>query len=106
MGHAKALLGLAGAAEQRRLAAEVAAGDLSVRATEKLVTRSLVRATPAGKDHLAKQVDVNTRAALQELERVLGTRVRLSGGPRKGKLVIEYYSAEDLLRIYDAIVKS
>jgi ParB family chromosome partitioning protein len=45
------------------------------------------------------------KAAIQEMQRVLGTRVRIVEKAKKGgKIEIEYYSQEDLDRIYDAIV--
>ncbi len=103
MGHAKALLSLAGAEEQRRTAAEIAAGGLSVRAAERLVGK-LTSEQAAGRQRKQKQLDVNIRSALADLERLLGTRVRLTGGGKKGALIIEYYSPQDLMRIYDALV--
>jgi ParB family chromosome partitioning protein len=49
--------------------------------------------------------DPNVKAAVQELERVLGTRVRIiEKAKQKGRIEIEYYSAEDLDRIYATIV--
>jgi ParB family chromosome partitioning protein len=51
------------------------------------------------------QVDPNVKAAIQEMQRVLGTRVRILEKAKKGgKIEIEYYSVEDLNRIYDVIV--
>ena len=38
------------------------------------------------------------------MERALGTRVRIIGDDLHGKIVIEYYTSEDLDRIYDLIV--
>lgn len=103
-GHAKALLALDSAQDQRRLATYVVERGLSVRDIEKLVARD--KQAPAKKQAREKHWDANIRAALQDLERVLGTRVHLLGTPRKGKLQIEYYSQEDLMRIYDLILKS
>lgn len=103
-GHAKALLALDSAQDQRRLATYVVERGLSVRDIEKLVARG--NQAPAKKQAREKHWDANIRAALQDLERVLGTRVHLLGTPRKGKLQIEYYSQEDLMRIYDLILKS
>jgi ParB family transcriptional regulator, chromosome partitioning protein len=49
--------------------------------------------------------DPNVKAAIQEMERVLGTKVRIvEKAKQKGKIEIEYYSSEDLDRIYGAIV--
>ena len=51
------------------------------------------------------ETDPNVKAAIQELERVLGTKVRIvEKAKQKGRIEIEYYSAEDLDRIYGAIV--
>jgi ParB family chromosome partitioning protein len=49
--------------------------------------------------------DPNVKAAIAELERVLGTRVRITGRPdSRGSIEIDYYSPEDLDRIYSLIV--
>ena len=105
VGHAKALLGLTSADTQCWLAAQIATRDISVRTTEKLVAQFSRRGGAAPpKPPKAKQWDANTRAALLELERALGTRVRLSGTPNKGTLVMDYHSAEELMRLYDVIL--
>jgi ParB family chromosome partitioning protein len=101
-GHAKALLGLASAEEQRRAATQLVAQDLSVRAAERLVGR-LAAGEAQPRKSKVQRLDPNIRAALADLERLLGTRVRLTGGGRKGTLIFEYYSPKDLMRIYDAI---
>jgi ParB family chromosome partitioning protein len=101
-GHAKALLGLASAEEQRRAAAQLVAQDLSVRAAERLVGR-LVAGEAQPRKSKVQRLDPNIRSALADLERLLGTRVRLTGGGRKGTLIFEYYSPKDLMRLYDAI---
>jgi ParB family chromosome partitioning protein len=102
-GHAKALLGLSSPDVQRDLAKLVVARDLSVRATEKLV--QVREARQSRQKPLKDQWDANVRAALHELERRLGTKVKLSGNTKRGKLLIEYYSEDDLMRIYDAIMR-
>ena len=105
VGHAKALLGLVSPAEQRRVGLEIVRRDLSVRSTERLVasrSKSGEAGGPTGRS--TRAWDPNIRAALQDLERTLGTRVRLSGSSKKGRLLIEYYSAEDLMRLYDIIM--
>jgi ParB family chromosome partitioning protein len=54
---------------------------------------------------LKDPIDPNVAAAVEEMERALGTKVRLvPQGENKGQLEIEYYSAEDLDRIYEVIV--
>ena len=52
------------------------------------------------------QTDPNVKAAIQELERALGTKVRIvEKAKQKGRIEIDYYSAEDLDRIYSSIVR-
>jgi len=52
------------------------------------------------------QMDPNVAAALLEMERTLGTRVRIiAKNGRKGRIEIDYYSPEDLDRIYSLIVR-
>ena len=53
----------------------------------------------------APKLDANVRAAVLEMERALGTRVKVHGDEKRGKIEISYFSAEDLNRIYDWIVK-
>ncbi len=104
-GHAKALLSLVSPSAQVHLAHRIVKQGLSVRQTEKLV------ALPELKPELKKieeapKLDPNVRAAITELERVLGTRVKITGGGKRGKIEVSYYSADDLTRIYDLIVKN
>jgi ParB family chromosome partitioning protein len=101
MGHARAILGLPTEELQQQLAQKAAAQGLSVRQVEQLVQKIATPAEPKP----AEEVDPNVKAAIQELERVLGTRVRIAGNPaHRGRIEIEYYSGDDLHRIYSAIV--
>ncbi len=103
-GHARALLSLESEAAQAQLASMVAKQGLSVRAVEDLVASQ--GAEPAEKKASAKgQVDPNVRAASLELERTLGTRVKILGDGRRGKIEISYFSEQDLNRIYELIVR-
>jgi ParB family chromosome partitioning protein len=102
MGHARALLSIDDPEEQRRLAKRVVEQDLSVRQVERLVQDSAA----AKKHRTQPPIDPNVAAAIESLERTLGTRVRLvPRGANKGRIEIEYNSAEDLDRIYAAIVE-
>ena len=104
-GHARALLGLDSAAAQRQLANLIVKQGLSVRQVENLV--ALRGSKPAKKPGAseAPKLDANLRAAVLEMERTLGTRVKLQGDEKRGKIEISYFSAEDLNRIYEWIVK-
>ena len=102
MGHARAMLALANADDQITLANSVAAQGLSVRAVEARVQK-LISEKTAGK---VKVQDPNVRAATEELERLLGTRVRIvETNEKRGRIEIEYYSPEELDRLYQFIVK-
>ncbi|MFF5031116.1 ParB/RepB/Spo0J family partition protein [Nocardia salmonicida] len=101
-GHARALLGLdAGADAQEVLAARIVAEGLSVRATEEAVT--LANRNPTETAPPAPKRKPIHMPGLQEVaERLSGsydTRVTVSLGKRKGKIVVEFGSVEDLERI-------
>jgi ParB family chromosome partitioning protein len=107
MGHARALLGLDEHGAQEQACKQVIAKDLSVRETEQLVKR--LAAGPATQieppPKTERVIDPNTRAAIEEMAMNLGTKVRIVPRSEKsGRLEIEYYSVEDLQRIYEAIV--
>lgn len=104
MGHARALLALESAEQQVALAHKAADGALSVRQVERMVHR-ITTMPPEPPPPPRVHADPNVRAAIEELERVLGTRVRIvPKDDNRGRIEIEYYSQEDLARIYDAIV--
>jgi len=108
MGHARALITLDSHAAQARFAGLIVKQGLSVRQVETMVAVHTSKKPPARPRPLAESdsLDPNTRAAVLELERVLGTRVRVVGGQTRGRIEISYFSQEDLTRIYDLIVKS
>ncbi|MGI9125443.1 MAG: ParB/RepB/Spo0J family partition protein, partial [Mycobacterium sp.] len=100
-GHARALLALeAGPEAQEELAARIVAEGLSVRATEEAVT---LANRGEGKPPAAKRRKPIQMPGLQDVaERLSGTydtRVTVSLGKRKGKIVVEFGSVEDLQRI-------
>jgi ParB family chromosome partitioning protein len=101
-GHARCLLSLPTVALQREVAEKAVAQGWSVRQTERTTQKMTADRQPKHVDEV--QVDPNVKAALQEMQRVLGTRVRILEKRKGGKIEIEYYSQEDLDRIYDVIV--
>jgi ParB family chromosome partitioning protein len=101
-GHARCLLTLPTLALQREVAEKAVAQGWSVRQTERTTQKMMADRQPKHVDEV--QIDPNVKAAIQEMERVLGTRVRITEKRKGGKIEIEYYSAEDLDRIYDTIV--
>lgn len=102
-GHARALLGLETLAAQEELAARIVAEGLSVRATEELVaTRSSAPAPAAPRASRGQRMHA---PGLAELSDRLGdrfdTRVRVELGRRKGRIVVEFGSIDDLERIVE-----
>ncbi len=103
MGHARAILALRTEELQRSVADKVVSQGLSVRATEALV-QSLTEPVLAKPERILI-LDPNVKAAEEEVQRVLGTRVRIvAKNEKRGKIEIEYYSPEELDRIYQQLV--
>ncbi len=102
MGHARAILGLSDAATQIQIAEKAAAQNLSVRQVEALVQELTSDRPREGSGHRREQtVDPNVKAAIEELERVLGTRVRIIElSEQRGRIEIEYYSQAELDRLF------
>jgi ParB family chromosome partitioning protein len=103
-GHARSLLALPTVEQQREIAAKAVTQGWSVRQTEKTIQKTLEAGKPKSADK--DKPDPNVKAAIEELERALGTKVRIvKTSPRqKGRIEIEYYSQDDLDRIYAVIV--
>jgi ParB family chromosome partitioning protein len=107
VGHARALLNVDSHQEQARLCEEIIARKLSVREIEGLVKKLAENPqTPKERSEDKTKLDPNVRAAVEELEMALGTKVRLiPTSASAGRLEIQYYSQDDLDRIYSVIVK-
>jgi ParB family chromosome partitioning protein len=103
MGHARALLGVPRLPEMQALAAQVASQKLSVRDTEKLVQQKRTHKKDGGRP--PKQ-SPQVRALVEELQRRLGTKVRLSErSPGKGTLEVDFFSYDDLDRLLKLLRK-
>lgn len=97
-GHGRALLGLAATAQRELLALTVARG-LSVRQVEELARR-LREPRGAAPARSTSAVDADLERVADELQRSLGTKVRLARSRRGGRIVIEWYGEEELERLY------
>lgn len=104
-GHARALLSLESAEEMENLAHRIVAEGLSVRTTEELVR--LGKAKSISKTRTPRMVTVSPlgERVVSALEDVYETRVTISEGKSKGRIVIEFAGQEDLQRIADLILK-
>lgn len=103
-GHARALLSLEDPAEMERLAQRIVAEGLSVRATEDAVTlskgrKSTVRRSAATQERHRERLDYIADAFSDKLD----TSVKINLGARKGRMMIEFASVEDLNRIISVL---
>lgn len=105
-GHARALLGLTQTAMQDEAATIVVERGLSVRDTEALVRKLNAPPKPVvetEEDETAYRLAC--RSVEEKLAQALGSKVKVRDNKGKGKVVIDYYSLEDLDRIIDLIVE-
>ncbi|UXA18157.1 ParB/RepB/Spo0J family partition protein [Mycobacterium sp. SMC-4] len=102
-GHARALLALeAGPDAQEELAARIVAEGLSVRATEEAVTLANREGTTAPPAPRRKPIQMpGLQDVAEQLSTAFDTRVTVSLGKRKGKIVVEFGSVDDLQRIVE-----
>lgn len=107
-GHARTILGLSKSEDRIDCAKQVIKNQLSVRQTEMLVKKynykktSKSKAIPFDNDFF-KAGDV--KAVQESLKKSLGTKVKLEDNQGKGKIVIEYYSADERERLIDMLSK-
>jgi len=99
MGHARALISLENSRLQISLARQIIQKQLPVRDVEKIIHK-IKHPTPSKKDQLP---DPDLMALQEELIRLLGTKVSISGSQKKGVIKIHYFSTDDLNRFYEKI---
>ncbi len=104
MGHARALLGTEDALLQKKIFQQIISKQLSVREAENLIRFSGKTASGA-KKKTSLTKDSYLIVIEEEFQRALGTKVRILAQKKRGKIAIEYYSAEDLDRIKRIITK-
>lgn len=101
-GHARALVTVKPEELQIDAARQVMKNGLSVRRTEELAKRLMRAPKPEAVDDGAIRVDYAAEVT-RRLERVLGRRVLLSENGKKGRIVLEYYGADDRERLIEAL---
>jgi ParB family transcriptional regulator, chromosome partitioning protein len=102
-GHAKALLAVSDTQKQQRICEKIVRKGLSVREAEFLVRphakQRAVSPYPAVQDpHIQNMED--------ELEKILGTKVVIRHRKKRGKIVIDYFSVDDLNRVISIIISA
>ncbi len=101
-GHGRALGGLP-PDHQERVLDSVVGQDLSVRQTEELVRRLRQPRPQPTPQPAGRRLDPDLERVEEDLRRSLGTKVSLAQSRRGGRIVIEYYSDEDLGRLYERL---
>ena len=103
-GHARALLSLSTAEEMERLAERIVAEGLSVRTTEEIVRLGKAKATPRPRARQQRPLSALGESVVSALSEAYDTRVTITEGRKKGRIVIEFAGSEDLQRIADLIL--
>jgi ParB family chromosome partitioning protein len=96
-GHGRALLGLESVPQQVKLAQLVLSNSLSVRELEMYISSGRMGATK--RKRVPKDKDPYVADLESQLQKIFGTKVRILAHKKRGKIQIEYYSAEDRERI-------
>ena len=102
-GHARALLSLDEPSVQEELAARIVAEGLSVRGTEEAVTLLAGRGPCSRRTPVKRTVTPGIEELAGDLGDLLDTRVLVDMGRKKGRIVIEFATTDDLSRISDVI---
>lgn len=104
-GHGRALLPLEDAAMQISLARKAIKEGWSVRQLERQVRYCLKPETRPTKltDVVREKLSADMRKFVDDMTEVFATKVRLMGNETKGRIAIDYYTNDDLQRIYDLV---
>ena len=106
-GHARALLALEDAGQQEELASRIVAEGMSVRATEEAVVLLKNAAPPKPKAAPRRPIQApGLQDVANRLSNAFDTRVKVELGKRKGKIVVEFGSVDDLERIVELMAKN
>jgi len=105
-GHARAILSALNPSDMRILFSRILSNGLSVRESEQQAgdLNNGVRKVPSVSSKTESSRDPEISRIEQKFLDVLGTKVTVKGGLKKGKIEIDYYSLDDLERIYDLLV--
>lgn len=102
-GHGRCLLSLSSEDIQNKIYYQIVLKKLSVRETEEMVKE---KTAEGGKQKRKKKPEaIFVSDVVEKLSGFLGTKVKISGSGKKGKIYIDYYSSEDLERIIDILIK-
>jgi len=103
-GHAKALLAINSSQERMEIARRVIEDGWSVRAVEEYARRAGRKPSGPRRAAARRAKDPFLQEIEERLQQCLGTKVRIVGQSRRGRIEIDYYSEEDIERILEIIV--
>jgi len=99
-GHARALVAITDEELQLKLAQKFAAENFSVRQTEEEIKKILENKKTKNSKTLTSEIkDIYLSDLQQKLQEFFGTKVQIAGTAKKGKIIIHYFSEDDLNRI-------
>lgn len=98
-GHARALLTVEDPTKQKELALMIIEKGLNVRDIENII-KNLDKVKPT---IIQKEKSLEIKDFEEKIRRVLSTKAEIKGDDKKGKIIINYYSKDDLNRIYDIL---
>ncbi len=100
-GHARALLAIENSSKQKELAIAIIEKGLTVRDVENIIKNLNKSKSEPPKP---KEKSLELKDFENKIKRVLSTSVAIKGNDNKGKIVIDYYSIDDLNRIYEILL--
>lgn len=102
-GHARTLVSIENYEVQLKVAELIVKGNLSVRETEKYV-KEILNPKADNKKH-KKEQSLEIKDFVRKMQEKLNTKVTILGNDKKGRVIIDYYNADELQKIYDVILK-
>ena len=103
MGHARAYLGVESSSVQHEVHKKVLKKGLSVRQAENLIKKLKTEGLENKVKKKQETEEIQNEFLLNELQKKFSTKVNIIKKGKKGQIIIEYYSDEDLNRIYDVL---
>lgn len=100
-GHGRALLSVEDKKEQIQLANKIIEGDLSVRQVEEMTKK---KAVEKQNKREAREINPVFVEITERLQRALGTKVRVKGSEKRGKIEVEFYSEDELERLLEILI--
>lgn len=102
-GHARAILSIEDLTRQYEIAMKIYDEDLTVRETERLIKELKKRKNDSKTVEKEKEIDPIYEKIADRMKEIMGTKVEIIRGKKKGKIEIEYYTQDDLERIIQLI---